>query len=74
MKVHELMAALSESDPDGEVRVAVELGDVESVSFHRIQEIDWPGDGQVEIIVYEAHDLYCSPPWLAPALLGEAGT
>lgn len=74
MKIRELMTRLADFDQDEEVRVAVELGEVESVSFHDIREIEEGGIGSpggVELIVCEAGSLFCSPPWLAAALLGE---
>lgn len=77
MKVKELVAALAGFDPEQDVHVAVELGEVDSVSFHHIQEIEGCGIGcshgvGAEIIVYEAGEIYCGPPDLSAVLLGNA--
>ena len=74
MTVGELIEAMGGIDPDTPVHVCLDLGKVgDSCSFHHIRELHETCCGGVEIVVYEAYDLFdldSSPPEITAGLLG----
>lgn len=70
MTVRELVEALGACDPDDQVHVCLDLGEQDSCSFHAIREVNADG-AEPELVVYEAYDLFDTPPELAAVLLGK---
>ena len=67
--VRELLEALEGLDQDSPVHVCLDLSEPDSISFHEIREVHGTCCGGLELVVYEAYDLFDTPPGLAAVLL-----
>ena len=70
MIVRELLDVLIDCEADDEVHVALDLAGPDSVSFHHVREVHATEENGVQLVVYEAHELYDAPADLARCLLG----